>query len=236
MRQIKLIGLALMAMFSLTSILSTVASAEELPNILPAERPLTSKSSSGVSEFGNGLQTLKSPSSVGLLTLQTTRLGTFDILFEKVETVVGAAPCTGLITGEKEGSVLALGTFHIVDFDEFDKSGKLTLLTGVTTLLIPVHFECTGIALFVVQGCVVGALTPENTLAKTLTLTLARNSKLNDNLIITILNDKNLGEACQLLSSQAGGAFKLSTEVTTQTLKEFKNAAGTEIEVLVMRK
>lgn len=236
MKQIKLLGLALMAILALTGIISaTSATAEELPNILPAgtaAEPVLATSSSGVSTFGNGILKLTSQKSKGTLDSTSTKLGTFKVAFEETEDEI-ARTCTGV--GDAAGVVLVEGTFHIRDFKE-----KGTLLTAAIFLLNEVHFTCENAVskvLLLVRGCVAGALTPENTLTNTLTVTLAKNGGLNDNLIITVLNEANTAEEpCQLLSSENEGAFVLSNEKTTQTLTGFKkDPAGTAVEVLVMR-
>ena len=79
-----------------------------------------------------------------------------------------------------------------------------------------------------------GALTPENVLTKTLTVTLAKNGELNDNQIIKVEKEDLSGEGnCELKSKTDEGAFALSALVTTQVLTGFKQNSK-EVEVLVM--
>jgi hypothetical protein len=204
----------------------------ETPNVLPEATgalPVTSKSSSGKSTFGNGLLELTSSTSKGTQTGNTLKSGSFKIELEGTKSIIGSV-CTGLSDTGKAGLVLVAGTFHIRDYKE-----GASLKTAEILLLEPVHFECEGGILLVILGCVAGALTPENVLTKTLTARLAKNGSKNDNVIITVLKETNEGEeACQLLASENSGAFKLSNMVTTQTLTGFAQNGVTNIEVLVM--
>jgi hypothetical protein len=233
MKQVKILGAAFIAILALTSIAASLAqAAATLPSVLPTAGPgekeiVSATTSSGTSTFGNGLLEITSSTSTGTQTGNAAKLGSFDVLFEKTASVLGPV-CTGLSDTTK-GSVLVLGTFHIRDYKE-----GTNLRTAAIFLLLPVHFECEGVALVVVSGCVAGALTPENVLTKTLTAKLAKNGSKNDNVIITVLNETNTAEeACQLLASENGGAFKLSNEVTTQLITGFKQN-GAEVTVLVM--
>jgi hypothetical protein len=229
MKSIKLFSLAIMAMFAVTGALAASASAEELPNVLPggSVNPVTAATSSGEAEFGNGLVKVTATSSTGSQTGNATKLGSFTTTFSGAKDILGRK-CTGL--GETtEGVIKVTGTFHIRDFKE-----KGTLLTASIQLLNEVHFSC-GTLLERVQGCVAGALTPENVKAAALTLTLAKNGSLNDNLIITVLRENNSGEeACQLLAADGTGAFELSSQKQTVTINGFTQQ-GLGIEVEVMR-
>jgi len=86
--------------------------------------------------------------------------------------------------------------------------------------------------LVVVEGCVAGEVTPENTLTTLLTVNLAVSGK--DNTIITVLNETNTAEEpCQLLAAVNEGTTGLSSEETTQLIGGFKQN-GKAVEVLVM--
>jgi hypothetical protein len=229
MKQIKLLGLAFMAVVAFTSIAAAVASAATIPNVLPlgtAEKPVTATTAAGSSTFGNGLLELVSPSGTGSQSGNSAKLGSFTTTFKTVESKLVGTKCTGLSNTAGSDEITVNGTFHIRDY----KSGT-ELKTASILLLAPVHFECASI-LVIVSGCVAGALTPENKLTKTLTLTLAKTGK--DNNIVTVLNEENTAnELCQLLSKTGSEATVLSAQTGTITINGFKQ--GTESpEVLVM--
>jgi hypothetical protein len=235
MKQAKLLGAAIMAILSLTGILATTASAEAtLPSVLPAgtaSEPILVPFTSLTSVFAsNAITKITSQKDEGTLDFTSAKLGTFDILFLETTNVLGSK-CTGS-NDTIPGSILALGTFHLRDYDE-----NGTLRVASVVLLQEVKFECTEGVKAAVRGCVAGAITPENTLTKFFTLSFKRNGTLDDNLIITILNEANTAkEACQLESSANGGAFELSYEETEEhTLPAKKDPAGTEVEILIMR-
>jgi hypothetical protein len=231
MRRLKFIGAAIMALLALTAITAATASAAATaPNVLPeasASEPVTFTGSSGKTKFGNGIEVISSEKSVSLSTQNSLKLGTFDLLFESVKDVLGTT-CTGLNTGEKEGSILVLGTFHVVDY----KVGT-ELKVGITFLLKPAHFSCGSSILIIVHGCVAGGInTPVNTLSKTLSFGLT--AKSGDNEIIKVLNAENTAEEnCELTASQNEGEFKLSSQEQTQTNLGFKKGSTAE-EILVM--
>jgi hypothetical protein len=164
------------------------ASAEELPNILPEgteKAPLSGTSKSGLSVFGNGVITIESEKSKGLFSSAVKKLGTFDLLFEKVHLSERATEeCKGLQVGEEKGSILVLGTFHIRHYNA--NPGK-TLFTAIIFLLKEVHILCSGPIEILVNGCMAGLLLPENKLAKVLTADLK--VKKGDSEIITVLNE-----------------------------------------------
>ena len=229
MRKLKFLGAAFIAMLAFTSIAASLAQAAE-PNILPegtAAAPLTAESSSGTSVFGSSILEVSSAKSEGTLSGNSPKLGSFQVQFLESKNVATGVKCTGLSSLDGTGVILVQGTFHIRDY-----KAAGALKTAAIFLLLPVHFSC-GPTLVIVLGCVAGALTPESTLAKTLTVTLAVSGK--DNTIITVLNEANSAEeACQLLFAAEGGStFKLSSEATTQTLTNFKKG-GAAVEVLVM--
>jgi hypothetical protein len=230
MRRLKFIGAAIMALLSLAAITAATASAAATaPNVLPeasAEEPITFTGSSGKTKFGNGVLSIKSEKSVSLSTQNSLKLGTFDVLYEETKDTLGST-CTGLNTGETAGSILVLGTFHIVDY----KVGT-ELKVGVTFLIKPVHFSC-GATLLIVHGCVAAGInTPVNTLSKTLVFGLTQKS--GDNEIIKVLNAENeKEESCELTASEGGGAFKLSSQEQEQVNLGFKKGSTAE-EILVM--
>jgi hypothetical protein len=231
MRRLKFIGAAIMALLSLAAITAATASAAATaPNVLPEASelaPITFTGTSGATKFGDGIEEIKSTESKSLSTQNSLKLGTFDVLYIGSKDVLGEA-CTGLNTGEEKGSILVLGTFHVVDY----KVGT-ELKVGVTFLIKPVHFSCGSAILVIVHGCVAAGInTPSNTLSKTLVFGLT--SKSGDNEIIKVLNAENTAEEnCELTASQNEGEFKLSSQNQTQTNLGFKKGSTAE-EILVM--
>jgi hypothetical protein len=232
MKQLKVLGVAFIAILALTSITASLAqAAATLPNLLPEATPaspITAVSKSGKSTFGSSVLTLESKKSTGTLTANSLKLGSFQVAFEETESIALGVLCTGLSSLDKTGVVLVQGTYHIRDY----KNGA-ALATAAIFLLLPVHFTCAG-KLFIVLGCVAGALTPENVSTKFLNITLTKTG--NNNNIITVLNEAaepGKEEACQLLIAEGTVTFKLSAEATTQELSKFEQG-GKEITVLVM--
>jgi hypothetical protein len=229
MRQRRHLGAVCVAILAFVGIATTLAQAAE-PNILPegtAAAPLTAESSSGTATFGSSILEVSSAKSKGTLSLNSAKLGSFQAMFEESKNVATGVKCTGLNSLDGTGVILVQGTFHIRDYKE---AGALK--TAAVLLLLPVHFSC-GPTLVIVLGCVAAAITPESTLATTLTGTLAVSGK--DNKIITVLNEANSAEElCQLLFATEGGAtFKLGSFLATATAMGFKKG-GAAVEVLVM--
>jgi hypothetical protein len=228
-RRIKFVGIAIVVPLSLAVSLAASASAATLPNVLPegtATEPVTAVTSSGESEFGNGFIKLTSKKSTGTQSDNSTKLGSFTNKFRETKDTLGSA-CKGSKDTEAE-TVTVSGTFHIRDYKE-----GTSLRTATIFLLNEAKFSCGSLEITTV-GCVAGALTPESKLTKTLTVTVARNGSLNDQKIVTILNESNTeSETCQLLSKMGVGALELSSQVQTSTVTEFKkNGAAVEVEVM----
>ena len=232
MKHLKILGMAFFAMLSLTAILAATANAAAtLPSLLPKAGPgeehVLSSFTSKESTFNSGIELISSAKDEGTLEGTSLKLGLADVLFLETKDALGTA-CTGL-NDTVSGSVLALGTYHLKDYN----AGP-TLRVALVVLLTPVHFECGSSISIVVSGCVAGALTPENVQTKTLTGTLVK--KGEDNAIITVLNEENTAtELCQLHSQTNGGATKLSSEETTETITNFHGGTVTNGEVEVMR-
>jgi hypothetical protein len=230
MKRIKFLGIAVVALLSLAVSFAASASAATIPNVLPggtAAAPVTATAESGKTEFGNGLIKVTSTTSTGTQSGNSTKSGAFTNKFKGVKDSLGEA-CKGEKDTEAE-TVTVSGTFHIADY----KEGGVTLRVATAFSLNEVNFTCGSIAVKTV-GCVAGKLTPENTLTKTLTVTLARNGSLNDNQIVTILNQPNeANELCQLLAKTGSGALELSSQIQTSTVTGFKQS-GAAVEVLVM--
>ena len=151
MRRIKLLGLALVAVFASAAALSTSAFALTLPENLPVsatERTWTGGSEGKPELLGGGLpEAVVCEKAPATGTEEAGKpLGLFHIDFEGCKTKTTKVACTGL--SEASEVILALGTWHLV----FDKKTP-ELLTAVLFLVEHVHFLC-GIVLILVLGSV----------------------------------------------------------------------------------
>jgi hypothetical protein len=150
MRQLKLFGLALVALSASAFMLATSATAA-LPQILPesaAERTWTGKSigKTELSVLGNAIAVVCNNATAEGTEEAKKPLGLFHIDFKECK-AAGIVACTGL--GEAKEVILALGKWHLV-FDILSPLGTATLF-----LIEPlVHFECGAGKLFLVLGSV----------------------------------------------------------------------------------
>ena len=161
MQRLKILGVALMAVFALGAFVSATASAQVV--ILPeAAESFKGESGKGTLEVlpGGLLKEVVCQKDKSEGTFEATKpLGTFHIDFESCK-IAGAVACTGL--GEAKEVILSLGTTHLV----FDKLGTGEALgVGVLFLVEPTHFECAG-ELLVVEGQVLWLIKPIETKAK----------------------------------------------------------------------
>ena len=113
MQRLKIVFLALMAVFALSAVASATASAAEHEN--PVVLPLAAETFTGESGPGT-LSTLagkevkcKKDKSEGTIAANG-REGTLHIDFEECTNETGTITCTGL--GDSSGIILALGTFY----------------------------------------------------------------------------------------------------------------------------
>ncbi len=216
MQRLKILGVALMAVFALGAFVSATASAEVvlLPEFAAAE---TWKGESGKGT----LETLKALASI--VCEKDTSEGTFEakkplgtnhINFEKCK--AAGKVCTGL--GEKEGIILTLGTTHLV----FDKLGKVLAEAevGVLFLVEPTHFECGAGFLFVVEGQVLCLIKPVEKLTKHFEITCLKGKEAGDPGELTYWNEK--GEEVKINEKEGGLLTKenekagvMSSELTT---------------------
>jgi hypothetical protein len=232
MKRIKLLGVALIAMLSLSGLAAAASqAAATLPSALPNAtfaEPITGTNSSGATIFGTSLFEIESPSSSGTQEWFSPKLGLFIFILKEVGNTTLGVKCTGLnkITA---GEVEFLGTDHIRDY----KTGGGALKIAYILLLLPVHFSC-GSSLEMFSGCMAGAATPENTLTKTITVNFKGTANDKDNEIVTVLSEENTAnELCQFLVKEGTTATKLATWTQDSTLTGFKRA-GVEVTILLM--
>jgi hypothetical protein len=171
MQRLKVLVLALFALFALGVVMAGAASAE-LPQLLTAGGvKVTSEKytgTSGETKLTDGTETVscKTSTSEGELKNETTAkgyLGPVHVNFKECtsKTFIGNATCTG--EGDTSGNILFLGETHLV----YD---SLTTLGVAVLFLIPrFHFTCSlfGVnELLLVEGSLVCLIKPPGTLAK----------------------------------------------------------------------
>jgi hypothetical protein len=221
MQRLKILGIALMAVFALGAFVSATASAAVV--VLPEEEV------KWTGESGKGtLEVLKSAFSVNCQkdksegTFEAKKpLGLFHIDFEGCKTA-GFIACTGL--GEAKETILTLGTAHLV----FDKLGVgAELGVGVLFLVEQTHFECGG-TLQLVEGQVLCLISPINKKVKHAEITCTRGKEAGDPGETVYWDEAGkevkMGEEL-LLTKEDGQKGVMSSELTTAlilTTKEFE--------------
>jgi hypothetical protein len=188
MKRLKLLGLALIAIFALSAMATTAAFAEN-PLILPnptAKEPLTftSESVKGTKpklETTKGTE-IKCEKAKNSGSFTTGDAGTIEIDFEGCSTPVGAENVSCNSPGDKKGIILlnatnGNGDIQLVDvLPEIEKVKKLRL--GVLiTLLSDLNIECSLVKIKVLQSVIgladiKGEPTTEEKLIKTNVMTL----------------------------------------------------------------
>jgi hypothetical protein len=149
MRQLKLIGLACLALFALTAAMASSASALILPEILPLlneERKFTGENDGTTpileAKGGNKVECPGGATASGTEEAKKP-LGLFHITFKGCKS--SGFKCNTI--GDEPGIILSLGTWHLV----FDQE-KPELLTATLFLPEATKFECTGFAKIEVKG------------------------------------------------------------------------------------
>ena len=216
MQRFRILGVALVAMFALSAVVSATASAEvKILPALTAEEKWTGESGAGTLEALPGGSThevaCKKDKSEGTFE-QNKPLGLFHITFEGCTAGFGTLTCTGL--GEGNGIILSLGSAHLV----WDKLGA-ELGTGVLFLPEPTHFLCVGLGkdvLFLVTGEVLCLMKSSVPLTKHFEI-VCEGTK-GDPGETTYWNEGGtevkMGEE-KLLTSENEGAGAMSSEKTT---------------------
>jgi hypothetical protein len=143
-RQVKLLGLALLAVFALGAVLSSVASALDLIQILPLGSRNWTGENDGTAEpelvglFGS----VKCKKAAASGTEEEKHpLGEYHIEFKECKDNLNNN-CTGIGDEPTTGLILALGTWHLVyDVDSTSELGLATLFLQSTV----VKFKCGGL-------------------------------------------------------------------------------------------
>ena len=216
MQRFGILGVALMAVFALSAVVSATASAHVL--ILPtltAIEDWTGESGAGTLEALPGGTTneiaCKKDKSEGTFE-KDKPLGLFHITFEGCTAGFGTLTCTGL--GDANGIILSLGTAHLV----WDKLGA-EMGGGVLFLVENTHFLCVGLGkdvLFLVEGEVLCLIKPVEMLTKHFEIVCEGSG--GDPGETTYWNEDGtevkMGQE-KLLTSENEGTGKMSSEKTT---------------------
>jgi hypothetical protein len=227
MKRVKLLGLAIVAIFALSAAAASVASAENV--FLPegtAGSPVkfTVKSGAGSLSAAEGV-VIECTSDAGSGAVTSQRLGTFEVAFKGCTTLGGFVKCSELTKADSTGEIPVMGEFHM----RMGLTGQPLGL--ILFLILHVHILC-GPELILVLGCVVGSITPLNTLSSTGTVSL-KTVKAGENEITTADNEAETAmETCKL-SVERSGKTEEGGEATTETLEK-PEQGGKAVTILVM--
>jgi len=213
MRRFKLFGLAVLAVFAATAVVTASASAvAPLPQVLPTTITEWHGTQVGVASLEQSESGLKIECSggSGLGVIESSRtLGLFHITFTGCKALSGQ--CTGL-GDATAGTILTLGLWHsVIDVDEPN------LAAAILFLIEEVHFSC-GIVLIKVKGSVLCLV------LEPLALTLEKEFHCTQKVGVpdekTYQNDLGqLVEDTKLESSTSEAAFKGAGELALAKLK-----------------
>lgn len=229
MRQLKILGLALMAVLALGVAISATASAEEL-GILPegtAAEPLVVNGTAGegvLETLGGSTVTC---TSAELLTSWTSHtLGLFHLHFKGCKSAAGSCSTAG----DAKGVILVLGTIHLV-FDKITEG----LGAGILLLLEEVHLTCGELikVLILVRGSILCLATPINTLVKEGEV-ICKQTKGDQAERSYWTSETGKEEKATLESSVNGGAFEISGDESKENkLKTFEKG-GKKVETILV--
>jgi len=229
MNKMRMLGLALLAIFALGAIAAMSASAA-LPVGLPVAtqaNPVKFSDKSGPGSF-DGASEVSCRTDTSSGEFLSTSLGNFSVLFERCE--ASRIACTTLGTGQTSGTIRTTGEFHLV----YLRRGTPPTV-GIAFLINEVHFECSSLVLVRVRGCAVGPVSPINTSVGTggkYVVTLKRSGVKNE--FTSFLNAAETGSVeCKLESALGSrGTFGQSGEETVEEIEGFTqggSAVSTEI-------
>jgi hypothetical protein len=226
MKQGKLLSVAFAAMLAILALGATSAMAAN-PKILDEKAEFSS--TSGLTQFGSGLLTVKSGKGKGSGKGTSEKGGEFTNLFEESKDLLGRK-CTGL-SDATAGNVTVSGKFEVRYWGLSEGNKDVVILFKLN----PVHFSC-GTTLAVVTGCVTAQLAlPYNKLVKELEAKLVVAG--GDNVPVKVDNAANTAEEnCELrVEFNEEGTTSLSSEEGVEKISGFKNSLGKakdEVEVV----
>jgi hypothetical protein len=215
MKSLKLLGVALMALFTVG--VTMASSAFALPEInvtltstFPIHLEVTNltiktelSESTGLALHGEGILVL-------YLSTELTSLGKFEALFLKVEEKTTGVKCN--TPGDKEGEVLTKGTWHLV----YTSLSPLTL--GILHLVEPFELKCSIIGFKIKGSALAGLSNPISGQLTSLGGVLEGNGKGKPNLT-GYYNDEGQTAKAKLESGTNESAEEVTGKVTTTALE-----------------
>jgi hypothetical protein len=231
MQRLKLLGLALVAVFALSAAVTAVASADNATySILPEGTvaiPLNFEAISGAGKFETlSKKVIQCASDKATAKATSERLGTFRIEFKECEEPSLKVKCADLNHVDAEGIIVIEGEFHL-------RMGLSGQPLGIVALLFtPVHLLCS-IVLFIWSGCVAGEIEAGalNTLVTEVGVLLKQTG--GENTILSIDNDAQTAmENCDLSSKQGTGTAETAGLEIHEVLKNFTQG-GNSVTTLI---
>jgi hypothetical protein len=227
MRQLKILGAALVAIFAL-GITATSALAI-LPDLhcLKSEEPGTTKCPVHLHFADNGVTKTELQSTAGgklegkgvsilLLTTELSSLGTFGAIFLAVEWKKESTKCN--TKGDAAGAVVTKGAFHVVYWS------LSPLRVGIAFLPEEVTIECGVNKTIKVEGCALSTAEPKKPFESELDVTNidgALEGSGGKNALTAFDNQNGTGTVpCKLESKFVGGALAQSMETIPTVLLE----------------
>lgn len=215
MQRVKVIGLVLMAVFMMSAVAATAASAETLPEFV---KELEFEGTSGKGELGlTGANITCETSNILGHKPENKKLGLFFVHFNKCK--LGGKACNSL--GDAKEIILVHIVWHLVRLLKAPNEHA-----GIWLLVLNVHIECEFLkTLVLVQGNVLGLIEPVNT--KTAKYTINLKAKEGKQEFTKFVDDAGKEVEAKLEGSVNEGAFKSATE-TSESNKITTLAGATE--------
>jgi len=228
MKRLKLIGLAIFAVFALSACAAATASAEETRFLPEGTTKFTVKSGAGKLTSPEAEIACLSDSGKGEIT--SKRLGTFEVEFKDCEEPKLKVKCSSLEHKDSLGLILVMGEFHL----RMGLTSEGQPLPLIAFLILHLHILCS-ILLLLVLGCVVGKIDGNLTLllSSLLVLLATKAGEKNINELTSVDNDaETTMETCKLTVEQ-GGVASQGGEVTEEEIEKFEQG-GKSVTILVM--
>jgi hypothetical protein len=218
MKQLRTIGLALMALCALGAFAASIASAETLPEFMNAlANTWTARGGEGTLF---GAAPIKCTEVSGSGTTEVSgKLGTWTTDFHGCTVVILGKTLICSSLGDREGLILTGGTWHLV-------RGPRTDPILIWFLLNELHIECAGsglAALVIVRGNVLGLIRAIGTTKKVFEV-LVNAKGATEQETKEFINNSGTSVKAQLLSNLNGGAFSESGENAGRSTVETEKA------------
>jgi hypothetical protein len=215
MKQLRLVGLAVIAVLALGAFFVANASALALPEFSPATNKGSTEGGKAKFTEKGGIAAVECESSKGTTKITSADEGEFEETYKGCKALL-SGKCTGLTNSEK-GAITVAGVFHpgwVLLSDGTVSVGIVFLLTNAKEESQPVHFECEKtVVLVTVHGCVPAIVEPINKKSKTLTITLKQKEGAQE--LTEDYNNSGEKESCLLHSEKNSEAEKQAGQENT---------------------